>query len=460
LRVLAVSSYGVLGGAELSLVTFLDHRPPGVDATALLVEDGPLGERLGAAGIPVRVARGQRGRPSPAGAARFTRSLGALLRRERPDVVWAVGMKAAALALPACRLAGVPLVWNKVDFSLDRAIALPLGAGVHAVVGVSRAVTEALGPFRRKVVAVVEPPVRLSDDAVVAPAASPPAIGTLGRLEPVKGQERIVRAAALLSGEFPDLRVLLFGDESPAHPGHRAELRSLADALGLGERVELPGYADDAVAALSRLTVFVTATWRDERGYGWEGLSGAMLEAAWVGLPVVAARGGGTAEGLVDGVTGTLVEEADPALLAAIHRRLLRYRRIGHDLHVQSARLVPLLVEMHVCVRPHYLIGHVEAELLDVFSNRVLADGRKGFFHPDNLSFGDGIYLSRLVAAAQAVEGVQSVEVTRLERFGDGPNGEIERGVLPLGPLEVAQLDNDPSLPENGTFTLNMGGGR
>ena len=153
-------------------------------------------------------------------------------------------------------------------------------------------------------------------------------------------------------------------------------------------------------------------------------------------------------------------EEADPSLLAAIYRRLQRYRRVGHDVEVQSARLVPLLIEMLVCVHSHYLRGHVKAELLDVFSNRVLADGRKGIFHPDNLSFGDGIYLSRLVAAAQAVEGVESVEVTRLERLGEGSNGEIEFGVLPLGPLEIAQLDNDPSLPENGTFTLKMGGGR
>lgn len=153
-------------------------------------------------------------------------------------------------------------------------------------------------------------------------------------------------------------------------------------------------------------------------------------------------------------------EEADPSLLSAIHRRLYRYRRIGHDLHVTSARLVPLLIEMHICVKSHYLRGHVKGELLDLFSDRVLADGRKGFFHPDNLSFGDGVYLSRLVATAQAVEGVESVEVTRLERLGEGPNGEIEFGVLPLGPLEIAQVDNDPSLPENGTFTLKMGGGR
>lgn len=153
-------------------------------------------------------------------------------------------------------------------------------------------------------------------------------------------------------------------------------------------------------------------------------------------------------------------EEADPGLLSAIHRRLQRYRRIGHDLVVKSARLVPLLIEMKVCVDSHYLRGHVKAELLDIFSNRVLADGRKGFFHSDNLSFGEGIFLSSLVAKAQAVEGVETVEVTRLERLGEGPQQEIDNGVLPLGPLEVAQMDNDPSLPENGTFCLKMGGGR
>ncbi|HWO02692.1 MAG TPA: putative baseplate assembly protein, partial [Blastocatellia bacterium] len=153
-------------------------------------------------------------------------------------------------------------------------------------------------------------------------------------------------------------------------------------------------------------------------------------------------------------------EQADAALLNAIYKGLHRYRRIGHDVRTKSAQLVPLVIEMRVCVLAHFLRGHVEAALLEVFGSGVLADGRKGFFHPDNLSFGERIYLSRLVATAQAVEGVESVEVTRLERLGDGPNHEIEDGVLPLGPLEIAQVDNDPSLPENGVFTLKMGGGR
>ena len=80
---------------------------------------------------------------------------------------------------------------------------------------------------------------------------------------------------------------------------------------------------------------------------------------------------------------------ADQELLDAITARLHRYRRIGHDLVVRSAEQVPLEIELRVCVLPHYLRGHVKAALLELFSNRILVDG-KGFFHPDKLTFGEG----------------------------------------------------------------------
>ena len=153
-------------------------------------------------------------------------------------------------------------------------------------------------------------------------------------------------------------------------------------------------------------------------------------------------------------------EQVDETLLNEIHGCLYRYRRMGHDLVVQPAHYVPLDIELDVCVKPHYLRGHVEAALLDVFGNRALSDGRLGFFHPDNLSFGEGINLSNLVASAQAVEGVQSVKVSKLQRKFEAPNHEIESGILPLGPTEIAQLDNDPSFPEHGTLALVMRGGR
>jgi predicted phage baseplate assembly protein len=152
--------------------------------------------------------------------------------------------------------------------------------------------------------------------------------------------------------------------------------------------------------------------------------------------------------------------ERDRALLDCIREKLEPYRRIGHDVVVQLARYVPLEAAITVCVKPHFLRGHVKAALLDLFSNRPLGGGRRGFFHPDNLSFGENIYLSRLVAEAMTVAGVDNVRVDVLQRRFEGPNGEIESGVLPLGPFEIARLDNDPSFPENGALTFNMEGGR
>lgn len=153
-------------------------------------------------------------------------------------------------------------------------------------------------------------------------------------------------------------------------------------------------------------------------------------------------------------------EDTDEELLCEIKHHLCRYHRIGHDVVVVQASYVALEIAMTVCVLPHYLRGHVKSALLAVFSSGMLPDGSKGFFHPDNLSFGEGIYLSKLVAAAQAVEGVESVVVKTLKRFFADQNQEIQNGLLPLGPFEVARLDNDPSFPENGKFTLVMGGGR
>ena len=153
-------------------------------------------------------------------------------------------------------------------------------------------------------------------------------------------------------------------------------------------------------------------------------------------------------------------QELDQDLRELVEASLYRYRRISHDLRVRPARYVSLDVALSVCVLPHYLRGHVEAELLDLFSNRILRAGKAGFFHPNNLSFGEGISLSTLVAAAQSITGVESVQLTRLQRLFEAPNKEIENGVLPLSNLEVARLDNDPSFPEHGKLQLEIKGGR
>lgn len=162
-------------------------------------------------------------------------------------------------------------------------------------------------------------------------------------------------------------------------------------------------------------------------------------------------------------------ETATPALLATVEGELYPFRRMGHDLAVVPAHYVPITLTLHVCVLPHFARGQVRARLLDVLGNRRLVNGELGLFHPDRLTFGGGLYLSRIIAAAAGVEGVENVKVLRLQRLDvpDDPlaptpalDPAIADGVLALGPTEIAQLDNDPDFAENGALTLLLGGGR
>jgi predicted phage baseplate assembly protein len=153
-------------------------------------------------------------------------------------------------------------------------------------------------------------------------------------------------------------------------------------------------------------------------------------------------------------------DDAEEWLLAQVRSALELVRRIGHDVVVGPVHAVPLDIALAVCVLPDHVRGQVRGALLDLLSNRVLPDGRKGLFHPDNLTFGNDIRLGTLVAAAQAVAGVEAVQVTRLRRLGESDRGELRDGVLRLGPLELGRLDNDPGNPENGQLVLELEGGR
>jgi hypothetical protein len=153
-------------------------------------------------------------------------------------------------------------------------------------------------------------------------------------------------------------------------------------------------------------------------------------------------------------------EDPAQALLADVETELEQFRRLGHDLAVVAAEYVPLDLALTVCVLPDYLRGDVEAAVLDVLSARRLPGGRLGLFHPDNESFGTTVAVSVILAAVQAVAGVESVIVTKLQRLGDPPQGEIAQGFLPLGPTEIARLDSDADFPENGRLTLDVRGGR
>jgi hypothetical protein len=143
-----------------------------------------------------------------------------------------------------------------------------------------------------------------------------------------------------------------------------------------------------------------------------------------------------------------------------------RYRLAGHDVEIDPPRFIPLDIAFTVCVKPGYFKDDVKADLLETFSSRINPDGRKGFFHPDNFTFGQPVYLSKMVAAAMQVTGVKWVDFddtspkpNRFKRWGKPTNGEVDDGMISADRLEIIRLDNDLNQPENGKLEFFMEGG-
>jgi predicted phage baseplate assembly protein len=152
-------------------------------------------------------------------------------------------------------------------------------------------------------------------------------------------------------------------------------------------------------------------------------------------------------------------------LTAALRKELKknsnRYRLAGQDLELESPQYVSLRIALTVCVDTAYFRSDVAKALSEVLGSRILSDGMKGLFYPDNFTFGQTVYLSRVYATARKVAGVQSVVATVFQPQAAPPTSTfLANGEIPLGPFQIARLDNDPSLPDHGQLTLSMQGGK
>jgi hypothetical protein len=151
--------------------------------------------------------------------------------------------------------------------------------------------------------------------------------------------------------------------------------------------------------------------------------------------------------------------DIDDAFKETIRLHLEQYRMAGYDLEIRQPRYVPLHIIINVCVKPGYFKNEVKKNLLQVFSSGVVAGGANGFFHPDNFTFGQSLYLSHIYKEAMAIAGVASIEVKQFKRWAKNPGTELKDGLLKPSELEILRLDNDPSLPENGKIEFILSGG-
>ncbi|MBU6175812.1 MAG: glycosyltransferase family 4 protein, partial [Planctomycetes bacterium] len=139
---------------------------------------------------------------------------------------------------------------------------------------------------------------------------------TAGRLQKRKGHDVMLRAVAGLKERHPQLYYIIVGDGE-----ERKSLEQMISAMDLSDHVHLAGEVDEEglrnYYLWSDLFVLPNRTiGKDVEGFGM-----VLLEAQACSKPVIAGDSGGTAETLLDGKTGIVVDCTEPqALIRAIDR--------------------------------------------------------------------------------------------------------------------------------------------
>ncbi len=341
MRVLFLAHTGLLGGAEI----MLEHMASGLTAHGVepivaVGSDGPLVDRLRKAQVPVHVLplgslAGARRRSVPVerrlvcDGVNWVRAVCRLIRALHIDVVVTNSQKAHLGGSLAARISGVPVVWRLHDivvpgtFGPAQILALRLTAAVSRprVLGVSGVVEvaarETLGIANSRCVHNGVDTARLRSrlqldlrerfgwprEAVV--------FGTIGRLVRWKGCLELVEAAHLVMKSAPAARFVLVGDEMIDAPsGFRDEILDRLRHLGLTHQVKLLPFTEDVGAVLAELDVLVQPSTEPDP------FPTAVVEAAVVGVPVIASNHGGVAEIVSDGAHGRLVQPGSTAALA------------------------------------------------------------------------------------------------------------------------------------------------
>ena len=159
---------------------------------------------------------------------------------------------------------------------------------------------------------------------------SHPRIVTVGRLVPWKGVPGLIDAVVTLREEFPEASLTIVGDGP-----ERTILKTYASTR-LPGRVLFTGALShaDTLAVIGSSDVFVLNS-------TYEGLSHLLIEAASLGVPIVATSVGGNPEVVTDGVSGLLVPPGDPEALAKALKRMSTDSTLREKLRtgaIESAR--------------------------------------------------------------------------------------------------------------------------
>lgn len=351
-RILYISSFGQLrGGGQISLLNLLRGLDKKRFSPVLLCpERGDLGEAASALGIPVEVIK----IPSFKSLnlpriIQVWHKLCRLVRKYEIQIIHTEGLRETFYAALLCFFYPIRLVWHvrvawrswlrdRILFYLsDQIICVAqataerfkgcLGSKKKIEIIYNGVDLEEFNPQRRYL--GIKKRYDIPEDCRV--------VGTIGRLDPDKRAEDLIRSIPSVQETFPKTRFVIVGDDNR---GYYQKLKQLAEDLKIVSQVVFTGALKDVQGLLSVFDLFVLPT------INKEGISRAILEAMALAKPVIATKVGGNPETVEDKITGILIPAKKPELLAQTIISLLKDRERAEEMGQAGRRRVEKLFSL------------------------------------------------------------------------------------------------------------------
>ena len=135
------------------------------------------------------------------------------------------------------------------------------------------------------------------------------------------------------------------------------------------------------------------------------------------------------------------------------------FRMMGHEVEIVPPEFVPLDIALQIDINPRYLRSTIKTALTELFSNRLLPNGIRGFFHPDCYTFGQPLYLSDIIAKAADVNGVVAVAAKRFKIKESEDFTTLQNAQIIVNRFSIVRCDNDPHNNDNGIIRFELAGG-
>lgn len=367
-----------IGGGEialLNLVTALDKTR--FTPIVALASDGPLVEKLRAAGIQTHVLpldpslvetrKDSLGASSLLRLGRVTRLLGYTVRLARwarahkADLIHTNSLKSDLYGAVAGRLARIPVLWHVRDHIASPYLPHPVAVAFRFLARCLPAQVIVISDsVRRCLQTRAGQPLKVIHDGCVPQdfdgADSPendhaPVISLIGRIAEWKGQHVFLQAAAQVRPDFPQARFQIIGAPLFGEHDYEQSLHDLAAQLGLETSVQFLGFRDNVPHLLAHTDIVVHASTLGEP------FGQVVIEGMAAGKPVIATDGGALPEIVQNGETGLLVPPAAPDALADAIRTLLADPARAHAMGLAGRKRV----------QAHFTIAHTCAKVQTLY---------------------------------------------------------------------------------------------